>query len=229
MPGRLGRSRWWALGFVSLTGAATALTVVVQGSDLLPGELAVARWLAEDPLPGTVAVSEALDVGVGVRLAPLIFFALLPVVWRAWGRYAALTFLVAGGLTFVVRLAEFPYRPRPTDDLVWTLVAGGSTSYPSGHVVYAVLVFGLLAYLAFRHRPRFWLYEVMGSLPAITAIAMGPARIIVKDHWPADVAGGYLISLPLLMGVIWAHAHLPSWLGRRAPRVYSVLLGKPPG
>ena len=225
----LGRSWWSALGLVLLTVAATALTVVVQGSDLLPGELTVARWLAEDPLPGTVAVSEALDIGVGVRSAPLVFFALLPVVWRAWGRYAALTFLVAGALTFAVRLAEFPYRPRPTDDLVWTFAVRGSTSYPSGHVVYAVLVFGLLAYLASRHLPKFRLYAVMVSLPAIIVIAMGPARVIVKDHWPADVAGGYLISLPLLMGVIWAHAHLPSWLSRRAPRVYSVLLGKPPG
>ncbi len=212
-----------------MTGAATALTVVVKGSDLLPGELTVARWLAEDPLPGTVAVSEALDIGAGVRLAPLVFFALLPVVWRAWGRYAALTFLVAGALTFAVRLAEFPYRPRPTDDFVWTLAVRGSTSYPSGHVVYAVLVLGLLAYLASRHLPKFRLYAVMVSLPAIIVIAMGPARVIVKDHWPADVAGGYLISLPLLMGVIWAHAHLPSWLSRQAPRVYSVLLGKPPG
>ena len=203
--------------------------MVVQGSHLLPGELAVARWLAEDPLPGTVAVSEALDVGVGVRLAPLVFFALLPIVWRAWGRWEALTFLVAGGLTLAVRLAEFPYRPRPTDDLVWTLAVRGSSSYPSGHVVYAALVFGLLAYLASRHLPRFRLHAVLVSLPAIIAIAMGPARIIVKDHWPADVAGGYLISLPLLMGVIWAHAHLPSWLGRRAPGVYSALAGEPPG
>ncbi len=228
MPG-LGRSRWWALGFLSLAGTATALTVVVQGSNLLPGELAVARWLAEDPLPGTVAVSEALDVGVGIRLAPLVFFALLPIVWRAWGRYAALTFLVAGGLTFLVRLLEFPHRPRPTDDLAWTLAVGGSTSYPSGHVIYAVLVYGLLAYLASRHLPRFRLYAVMVSLPAIIVIAMGPARIIVKDHWPADVAGGYLIGLLLLMGLIWAHVHLLSWLGRRAPRVYSVLGGEPPG
>ena len=70
---------------------------------------------------------------------------------------------------------------------------------------------------------------VMMSLAAIIVIAMGPARMIVKDHWPADVAGGYLISLPLLMGVIWAHAHLPSWLGRSAPRVSSVLTGEPPG
>ena len=203
--------------------------MVVQGSNLLPGETAVARWLAEDPLPGTVAISEALDVGVGVRLAPLIFFALLPIVWRAWGRYAALTFLVAGGLTFAVRLAEFPYRPRPTDDLVWTLAVRGSSSYPSGHVVYAVLVFGLLAYLAYRHLPRGRVYAVMVSLPAIIVIAMGPSRVIVRDHWPADVAGGYLIGLLLLMGVVWAHAHLPSWLGRRAPRVYTVLTGEPPG
>lgn len=228
MPG-LSRNGWLALGFVSLTGAATALTVVVQGSHLLPGELAVARWLAEDPLPGTVVISEALDVGVGARLAPLIFFALLPIVWRAWGRYAALTFLVAGGLTFAVRFAEFPYRPRPTDELAWTLAARGPGSYPSGHVVYAVLVFGLLAYLAFRHLPRFRLRAVMVSLPAIIVIAMGPARILVRDHWPADVAGGYLIGLLLLMGVVWAHAQLPSWLGRRAPRVYSVLVGEPPG
>ena len=218
MP-ELGRNRWRTLAFVSLTGAATALTVVVQGSHLLPGELAVARWLAEDPLPGTVVVSEALDIGVGVRLAPLIFLVLLPIVWRAWGRYAALTLLVTGGLTLAIRLAEFPYRPRPTDELVWSLAVRGSSSYPSGHVVYSVLVFGLLAYLVARHPPRFWLRVVMVSLPAIIVIAMGPARIIVKDHWPADVVGGYLIGLPLLMGVIWAHARIPSWLGRRhAPR-----------
>ncbi len=57
VPG-LGRSRLWAIGFIVLAGAATALTVVVQGSHLLPGEFTVGRWLAKDPLPGTVAISE---------------------------------------------------------------------------------------------------------------------------------------------------------------------------
>ena len=216
VPG-IGRSRLSAVGFIGLIGAATALTVVVQGSHLLPGEPAVARWLAENPLPGTVAVSEALDIGVGVRMAPLIFFALFPIVWRAWGRYAALTFLVAGGLTIVVRLAEFPYRPRPTDDLIWTSAVQGSSGYPSGHVIYSVLVFGIVAFLAYRHARTFWPHAVMVLVPVIIAIAMGPARIIVKDHWPVDVVGGYLISLPLLIAVIWAHAHLPSWLRRHAP------------
>ena len=148
------RRRWLVAVTAALAAAAAALTVGVVRSELLPGEVPITRWLRDRTNRATEPFVEVSDVAFDELAAPVIFFCLLPVVWLAWGRFAGLVFLGAGGLTGLTKIVDAVGRPRPTEDLSLGEAAYGSGGYPSGHTVYAVLVFGSLAYLAGVHLPR---------------------------------------------------------------------------
>ena len=196
--------------------------MVGRRSDLLPGEIDVTRWIIDHAGWAGREVTSLLDPLLNNNISPVLFALLIPVVWWAWGRYAVAIFLLAGAPTVPITIVELAYRPRPTDDLRW--IPGISASgYPSGHVLYAVLVFGNLAYLAGRHMSPSWLRTALGAFLVTIIVVMGPARVIAVDHWPADVVGAYLIGLPLLLAVVWLHHRLLSWLSARTRRFHAAL------
>jgi undecaprenyl-diphosphatase len=68
-------------------------------------------------------------------------------------------------------------------------VATGS-SFPSGHMTRAAMLYGWLALIAFVRWPHFgWL---LGATALIWLI--GYTRIYLGHHWPSDVAGGILLG-----------------------------------
>ena len=98
-------------------------------------------------------------------------------------------------------------RARPTEDLRFEEIVTEAGIYPSGHVVYGVLVFGMIGYLAYMHmRPGIWRTSLIIFMAAL-AILMGPSRVIELDHWPADTVGSYLLSVPFLLALIWIDRH----------------------
>ena len=214
------------LVLTALIAPAVALTLIVRRSDLLPGEAALTRWLAgETGWPGDI-LGDFLDFISAETVAPFIFAAALLVVWRLWGRYSAGMLGVAGLLTAATKVTDLADRPRPTPGLEWNFAYTGEGGFPSQHVIYAVLVFGLIAYFSFRciKRPllRWTMIGIFGGLAAL----MGPGRIIDGEHWPADVIGGYLISLPLLFALIWLHPRVLPVLRHRAPWLYRLASGE---
>lgn len=220
------RFHWW-LASATLIALAAALTLIVRRSNLLPGEAALTRWLAgETGRPGDI-LGDFLDFISAETVAPFIFAAALLVVWRLWGRYPGGILGVAGLLTAVTKIADLNDRPRPTPDLEWDFAYTGDGGFPSQHVIYGVLVFGLIAYLSFRciKRPllRWTMVGIFGGLAAL----MGPGRVIDGEHWPADVIGGYLISLPPLFALIWLHPRVLPVLRGRAPWLYRLVSGEP--
>ena len=221
----LARRLWeqrWVLSITALAAAAVALTLVVRHSELLPGEMGITCLINDHAGWAGREVAGLLDSLLNNNISPILFALLILVIWWAWGRYAVAIFLLAGAPTIPITIFELAYRPRPTDDLRW--IPGISASgYPSGHVLYAVLVFGTLAYLAGRHMSPSWLRTALRAFLVTIIIFMGPARVIAVDHWPANVVGAYLIGLPILLAVAWLHPRLLPWLSARARRLYTAL------
>ncbi|MBT5319272.1 MAG: phosphatase PAP2 family protein, partial [Chloroflexi bacterium] len=94
--------------------------------------------------------------------------------------------------------------------------------YPSGHVIYAMLVFGMLAYLVGYYMKPGRSRTALRVLLVVLVLTMGPSRVINLDHWAMDVFGSYLLALPFLLTAIWLHPRLPGWLDR-APRLQSLV------
>ena len=221
---RRGWDQRWAISIAVLAALAVALTVTVRSTDLLPGEQSVARWTFEYAGGPGRAISAVLDVVMSKEGAPVLFAALIPVIWWTCGRFAVFTFVLAG-LAAVASLIDLASRPGPTQDFTFGGVVLGKVGYPSGHVVYAVIVLGMLAFLVNRYGGPSKARATLAWALVTVVVLMGPSRLVEMAHWPADVAGGYLIGLTLLLSTIWLHDRVPSWIRPRFPRLHSLLTG----
>jgi undecaprenyl-diphosphatase len=77
----------------------------------------------------------------------------------------------------------------------------GGSSFPSGHVITYVGVYGFLAYLLHSLlRPVRVRRAVVGGLLAVVSL-VGPSRIHQGHHWATDVTASYLLGMSYLVGV----------------------------
>lgn len=131
--------------------------------------------------PNTMAIASVVAAGV---------------VWRRCRALAmALPVTVGIGIATDVVVKLLVNRPRPPLPDVGT----GLSSFPSGHVIGAVVGFGLLV-------PA--VYLITGSRAALhrtaiagTAITVGVAvsRVALGAHWPSDIIASVVIGAALLL------------------------------
>lgn len=108
-------------------------------------------------------------------------------------------------------------RPRPFDHGIHIVsVIKHFHSFPSGHVIHATAVFGLLFFLTFQIRRNLhpWLWVARLAL-LYFIVLMGPSRILEGEHWPSDVLGGWLYGLFWLI----LSAHVYMWARYRWPKL----------
>lgn len=73
-----------------------------------------------------------------------------------------------------------------------------SYSFPSGHAITAVVVFGTLAYLVVRLEPTVRTRRLTLVAAALVIVVIGASRVYLGVHYPSDVLAGYLA------GFIWS-------------------------
>jgi undecaprenyl-diphosphatase len=129
-------------------------------------------------------------IATGLLAARLPLEALFAI--GAWG-----TSLVASGIKAIMR------RPRPigTVDLRVVTAPLGGSSFPSGHTITYVGVYGYLAYLAHTLlRPAGWRRAIVAALVGLIAL-VGPSRVHQGHHWFTDVTASYLLGIAYLIGL----------------------------
>ena len=82
------------------------------------------------------------------------------------------------------------------------LIKQGGYSYPSGHAMISIAVYGFLIYYVLKHVNNKYLKFLITILLLILIISIGLSRIYLGVHYPSDVLGGYLLSLIVLILVI---------------------------
>jgi len=145
---------------------------------------------------------EWLTSGPGAVLMWVLTLAgLLAARW--WLPAAVLALLpIAGGINQVI---GHPTRhTRPSADLVDPWASGDMPSFPSGHVVGAVLLYGLLFVYAEQLRPRPLRWLVRGACVVIVAVT-GFARLWYGAHWPSDVLAAYVLGGIQLAALLWLY------------------------
>ncbi len=113
---------------------------------------------------------------------------------------------LAGGLWYLA-IVNVVNRPRPVVGQILRVTEHpGSTSFPSGHLIFITISAGVLMLcLGHRYLPR-WARPIGWAVVVLLAAAVGLDRIYVGAHWPSDVVAGILIAtswLALVISIRW--------------------------
>jgi membrane-associated phospholipid phosphatase len=149
----------------------------------------------------------------GLELTTILMLALFIYLWRGgFGADALVVGAFVGAVALEVLYKFLLYHPGPPRSLSHrdgpsvTEQFGPSlgNSFPSGHMVRTVVVYGLLAFVVRRlSRPR---TARSLAIPVATAIIvlMVVDRLYLDVHWESDVIGGLLLGgIALVAATVW--------------------------
>jgi undecaprenyl-diphosphatase len=150
----------------------------------------------------------------GTEVTSILMLGLLFYLWRGgFGADALVVLAFAGGvvLELVYKTALYhPGPPRPTTHRdgpsVTDLLTGsaGLNSFPSGHVVRAVIAYGLIAFVVRRLAPWPVVRALAAPVAVIVIIVVSFDRLYLDVHWESDVIGGLLLgAIALLAATVW--------------------------
>lgn len=95
--------------------------------------------------------------------------------------------LMAGATILVIALKSFFQVTRPSP--VVSMLPAANFSFPSGHALTAICLYGYLAWLAIENRA--W---VLALGLALLVPAIDWSRLYLRVHWPSDVLAGSLVG-----------------------------------
>jgi undecaprenyl-diphosphatase len=140
-------------------------------------------------------LGSAQGLTIVVLVAAVILF-----LRRAWVEALGLiaAFAGAGALDAILKL--WFHRDRPS--VQWALARESTFSFPSGHAMLSLVVYGMILYLILR-LSHSRLLDVAVSLIALPLIlAIGVSRVYLGVHYPSDILAGYLAGAIWLLAVI---------------------------
>ncbi|MBD2438031.1 phosphatase PAP2 family protein [Nostoc sp. FACHB-110] len=121
----------------------------------------------------------------------VVIVVVVSVAILLWRRYyqEARIFAIACLGAFILNTGLKLVFTKPRPQLWPQLITEKSFSFPSGHALGSLVLYGMVAYLLATHYPRFSQFIYIVAVMAIAAI--GFSRLYLGVHWPTDIIAGY--------------------------------------
>jgi undecaprenyl-diphosphatase len=202
---------------VAALGGFALLYALVSANRSAAADLAITLRLQRRRAPWLSRLM-ALVSWPGFSPQSRIIPAFLVAAFWAFGRRTEAIFqLLAWGTALLSMAAKAGMRrPRPAAPLVRVVAARlGGTSFPSGHVLTYVGVYGFLATcLDTLPLPSSARRALIATLCALLAL-VGPSRIYQGHHWPTDVLASYLLGTSYVIGLTTLYDRVVRWQAAR--------------
>lgn len=197
-----------------LAVAFVALTIAISSGTLTGFDKGVAQAMHDAWQPPLHPVFQLIAELGGIELTTLLMAGLSWYLWRGgFGRdaFVFVAFLAATAFELfykfnLVHLAP-PRSLAQTDgpSLSELLTGtGAGNSFPSGHVLRAVIVYGLIAFVVARLSTSSTVSRIAVTGCAVVVLLVSFDRLYLDVHWASDVAGGLILGLiGVLAGTVW--------------------------
>ena len=150
----------------------------------------------------------------GLELTSILMLGLFIYLWRGgFGADALVVLAFAGVVVLEVTYKLLFFHPGPPHSIShpdgpsltdFLPGSGQGNSFPSGHMVRAVVAYGLLAFVVRRLSPSRIVRAL--AIPVAIAIIVIVAfdRLYLDVHWESDVIGGLLLgAIALVAATVW--------------------------
>ncbi|QIR37086.1 phosphatase PAP2 family protein [Tolypothrix sp. PCC 7910] len=97
------------------------------------------------------------------------------------------------GLNYGLKVLFGRARPELWDRLILV----GHHSFPSGHAMVSMVIYGFISYIFAEQFPQ-WQRQIY-AITTVLILAIGFSRLYLGVHWPTDVLAGYAIGLAWLI------------------------------
>ena len=195
--------------------AFIALTLAITAGVFSSLDLQVAQTMHDLWQPSLHFVFQALAELGGFELTTALMLGLSWYLWRSGFGSDTLVFgafVVAQALELFYKLnLHHPQPPRslaetdgPSITQLFTASVGIGNSFPSGHMIRTVIVYGLLAFVIRRLSPSPRVRMLATVVAVGLVVLMAVDRLYLDVHWESDVIGGLLLgAIGLLAGTVW--------------------------
>jgi undecaprenyl-diphosphatase len=188
-----------------LLSGCIAFTLAVYFFRVFPFDLTIERVFeaknnpAASAFMGAVSIPGDGEVPFVLVFAAAAFFAFGKRMLEAVFVLATISSIALAGVLKV--LIGRPRPPGAIPDPSGFLHSFSQYSYPSAHVLFFVVFFGFLAFLAWKWGKGGVRWSII-SIDAALIVLIGPSRLYLQEHWASDVIGGYIIGVFLLLFLV---------------------------
>ncbi len=204
----LRRQGIWLIGYLLILSIVAWLCTEVWEKESFSFDRSFLLWLHQFANPQLDRVM-LFFTSLGNPPTVITIF-LMTIAWLLLKRRSAdgIRFAIAcaGGVVINQEMKLFFAKPRP--ELWPRLVTDLTFSFPSGHAVGSMVVYGFIAYVLAKELQRY--KRSIYAIASTIVIAIGLSRLYLGMHYPTDIIAGYGI------GLLWLTTCLK--LGFRARR-----------
>jgi membrane-associated phospholipid phosphatase len=187
----------WLIGYLLILSIVAWLCTQAWEKEAFSLDRSLLLWIhqfANPQLDGVMLFTTALG-----NPPTVISIFLMTISWlgmkRRYPDVMRFVFACVGGVLINQVMKLFFAKPRPE---LWTrLIVEHSFSFPSGHAVGAMVVYGFIGYILARELPIYQSYIYAAT--SILIIAIGFSRLYLGVHYPTDIIAGYGVGFLWLM------------------------------
>ena len=161
---------------------------------------AIQSWAHGFASPKLTEVMRGLSwIGSPYVLVPTITLAAGLLWWRGQKNDAVLVAVAALGGEALDEVMKLHFK-RLRPEVPWAFVHEHSFSFPSGHSVMAMVMYGVIVYKTQDKLRSQWAKAALMVGAFLMVMGIGFSRVYLGAHYPSDVAGGYFVRSSLARG-----------------------------
>ncbi|SCJ37165.1 Undecaprenyl-diphosphatase BcrC [uncultured Eubacterium sp.] len=176
------------------------IAYTVMSCDVLGYDTAIREWVygLRSPLRNRILIC----ITYLGNWQTIVMLGLALLIYPGTRRKIGLPFAVTAiSSTVIYKIAKSIFqRPRP--DLSVRIIEESGYSFPSGHSMNCMVIYGILIYLTRRYcknrTAANWITVLLGLL----ILVIGCSRVYVGVHFPTDILGGWSLGIAVLTAAI---------------------------
>jgi membrane-associated phospholipid phosphatase len=201
-------------GTVAVGVAFIALTISITSGAFTMLDHQVAQAMHSIWVPSLHVVLQLIAELGGIEVTTILMLGLAVYLWQqGFGSdaLAVLVFFAAEGFELFYKYNL--YHPGPPHSIAQAdgpslseLLRGAVAlnSFPSGHMMRAVIAYGLIAFVVHRLSPSRLVRALAVPVAIAIIVLMAFDRLYLDVHWESDVIGGLMLgALALLVATVW--------------------------